>query len=55
MSLCVVAGKIPSQEFTAVIQAVTPLQSQLQPIVKLVIAVAKSKFCAQVRAQTYDP
>ncbi|XP_029589581.1 exostosin-1 isoform X2 [Salmo trutta] len=41
-------GKIPSQEFTAVIQAVTPLQSQLQPIVKLVIAVAKSKFCAQI-------
>ncbi|XP_013999929.1 exostosin-1 [Salmo salar] len=41
-------GKIPSQEFTAVIQAVTSLQSQLQPIVKLVIAVAKSKFCAQI-------
>uniref|UniRef100_A0A4W5NQS3 Exostosin glycosyltransferase 1 n=1 Tax=Hucho hucho TaxID=62062 RepID=A0A4W5NQS3_9TELE len=38
----------PSQEFTAVIQAVTPLQSQLQPVVKLIIAVAKSKFCAQI-------
>ncbi|XP_031656352.1 exostosin-1 isoform X2 [Oncorhynchus kisutch] len=41
-------GKSPSQEFTAVIQAVTPLQSQLQPVVKLIIAVAKSKFCAQI-------
>uniref|UniRef100_A0A6Q2XGK7 Exostosin glycosyltransferase 1 n=1 Tax=Esox lucius TaxID=8010 RepID=A0A6Q2XGK7_ESOLU len=41
-------GKSPSQEFTAVIQAVTPLQSQLQPLVKLIIAVAKSKFCAQI-------
>ncbi|KPP69071.1 hypothetical protein Z043_112200 [Scleropages formosus] len=40
-------GKSPSQEFTAVVQAVTPLQSQLQPVVKLIIAVAKSKFCAQ--------
>ncbi|XP_061097603.1 exostosin-1 [Conger conger] len=41
-------GKSPSQEFTAVIQAVTPLQYQLQPVVKLIIAVAKSKFCAQI-------
>ncbi|XP_062323851.1 exostosin-1 [Osmerus eperlanus] len=41
-------GKNPSQEFTAVIQAVTPLQAQLNPVVKLIIAVAKSKFCAQV-------
>ncbi|XP_018598070.1 exostosin-1 [Scleropages formosus] len=41
-------GKSPSQEFTAVVQAVTPLQSQLQPVVKLIIAVAKSKFCAQI-------
>uniref|UniRef100_W5NFU6 Exostosin-1-like n=1 Tax=Lepisosteus oculatus TaxID=7918 RepID=W5NFU6_LEPOC len=43
-----VLGKSPSQEFTAVIQAVTPLQSQSQPIVKLIIAVAKSKYCAQI-------
>ncbi|XP_023652819.2 exostosin-1 [Paramormyrops kingsleyae] len=41
-------GKSPSLEFTAVIQAATPLQSQLQPIVKLILAVAKSKFCAQI-------
>ncbi|XP_048842260.1 exostosin-1 [Brienomyrus brachyistius] len=41
-------GKSPSLEFTAVIQALTPLQSQLQPIVKLILAVVKSKFCAQI-------
>uniref|UniRef100_A0A8C1UEQ1 Glycosyl transferase 64 domain-containing protein n=1 Tax=Cyprinus carpio TaxID=7962 RepID=A0A8C1UEQ1_CYPCA len=41
-------GKSPSQEFTAVIQAVTPLQSQQQPMFKLIHAVAKSKFCAQI-------
>ncbi|KAL2081886.1 hypothetical protein ACEWY4_021704 [Coilia grayii] len=41
-------GKSPSLEFTAVVQAVTPLQSQLQPVLKLIIAVAKSKFCAQI-------
>ncbi|KAL1254403.1 hypothetical protein QQF64_016632, partial [Cirrhinus molitorella] len=40
--------KSPSQEFTAVIQAVTPLQSQQQPIFKLIHAVAKSKFCVQI-------
>ncbi|XP_030637856.1 exostosin-1 [Chanos chanos] len=43
-----VLGKSPSLEFTAVIQVMTPVQSQLQPIVKLIIAVAKSKFCAQI-------
>ncbi|CAM4690674.1 unnamed protein product [Leuciscus chuanchicus] len=37
-------GKSPSQEFTAVIQAVTPLQSQQQPIFKLIHAVTKSKY-----------
>ncbi|KAF4092072.1 hypothetical protein AMELA_G00016780 [Ameiurus melas] len=41
-------GKTPQQEFTAVIQAVAPLQSPQQPILKLIIAVAKSKFCAQI-------
>ncbi|XP_016337984.1 exostosin-1 [Sinocyclocheilus anshuiensis] len=41
-------GKSPSQEFTAIIQVVTPLQSQQQPIFKLIHAVAKSKFCAQI-------
>lgn len=44
----VCAGKSPSQQFTAVIHMVTPLQSQISPVVKLIIAVAKSKFCAQV-------
>ncbi|KAK1171808.1 exostosin-1-like [Acipenser oxyrinchus oxyrinchus] len=43
-----VLGKSPSQEFTAVIQVVTPLMSQSQPIVKLLLAVAKSKYCAQI-------
>ncbi|XP_068615505.1 exostosin-1-like [Brachionichthys hirsutus] len=41
-------GKTPSLQFTAVIHAVTPLQSQMSPVVKLIIAVAKSKFCAQI-------
>uniref|UniRef100_A0AAY4DIB2 Uncharacterized protein n=1 Tax=Denticeps clupeoides TaxID=299321 RepID=A0AAY4DIB2_9TELE len=40
-------GESPSH-FTAVVQVLTPLQSQLQPVVKLIIAVAKSKFCAQI-------
>ncbi|GLD73434.1 exostosin-1a [Lates japonicus] len=42
------ACKSPSQQFTAVIHTVTPLQSQISPVVKLIIAVAKSKFCAQI-------
>ena len=46
--VCVCPGKSPSQQFTAVIHTVTPLQSQISPVVKLIIAVAKSKFCAQV-------
>ncbi|XP_024912714.1 exostosin-1a-like isoform X1 [Cynoglossus semilaevis] len=41
-------GKSPSQQFTAVIHTVTPLQAQISPVVKLIIAVAKSKFCAQI-------
>uniref|UniRef100_A0A3Q3GJM5 Exostosin-1a-like n=1 Tax=Labrus bergylta TaxID=56723 RepID=A0A3Q3GJM5_9LABR len=43
-----ILGKSPPQQFTAVIHTVTPLQSQISPVVKLIIAVAKSKFCAQV-------
>ncbi|XP_055362045.1 exostosin-1 isoform X3 [Betta splendens] len=43
-----VLGKSPSQQFTAVIHTVTPLQAQLSPVVKLIIAVAKSKLCAQI-------
>ncbi|CAB1321091.1 unnamed protein product [Coregonus sp. 'balchen'] len=34
--------------FTAVIHAVTPLVSQSQPILKLLVAVAKSQYCAQI-------
>ncbi|XP_034756641.1 exostosin-1a-like [Etheostoma cragini] len=41
-------GKSPLQQFTAVIHVVTPLQSQISPVVKLIIAVAKSRFCAQI-------
>ncbi|KAF7694465.1 exostosin-1 [Silurus meridionalis] len=41
-------GKTPQQEFTAVIQALAPLQSPQQPIFKLILAVAKSRFCAQI-------
>uniref|UniRef100_A0A3Q3Q805 Exostosin glycosyltransferase 1 n=1 Tax=Monopterus albus TaxID=43700 RepID=A0A3Q3Q805_MONAL len=43
-----ILGKSPSQQFTAVIHSVTPLQSQISPVMKLIIAVAKSKFCAQI-------
>uniref|UniRef100_A0A3Q3X4A8 Exostosin glycosyltransferase 1 n=1 Tax=Mola mola TaxID=94237 RepID=A0A3Q3X4A8_MOLML len=43
-----ILGKSPSQQFTALIHTVTPLQSQMSPVVKLIIAVAKSKFCAQI-------
>ncbi|XP_032875097.1 exostosin-1 [Amblyraja radiata] len=41
-------GTSPSTKFTAVIHAVTPLVSQSQPILKLLLAVAKSQYCAQV-------
>ncbi|XP_067888290.1 exostosin-1-like isoform X2 [Heterodontus francisci] len=41
-------GIKPSSKFTAVIHAVTPLVSQSQPILKLLVAVAKSQYCAQV-------
>uniref|UniRef100_A0AAY5F6F8 Exostosin glycosyltransferase 1 n=1 Tax=Electrophorus electricus TaxID=8005 RepID=A0AAY5F6F8_ELEEL len=34
--------------FTAVIHAVTPLVSQSQPILKLLMAVAKSPYCSQI-------
>ncbi|MBN3286890.1 EXT1B protein, partial [Polyodon spathula] len=40
----------PSTKFTAVIHAVTPLVSQSQPILKLLVAVSKSQYCAQVRS-----
>lgn len=41
-------GIKPYPKFTAVIHAVSPLVSQSQPILKLLIAVAKSQYCAQV-------
>uniref|UniRef100_A0A8B9RMJ9 Exostosin glycosyltransferase 1b n=1 Tax=Astyanax mexicanus TaxID=7994 RepID=A0A8B9RMJ9_ASTMX len=41
-------GIKPNSKFTAVIHAVTPLVSQSQPILKLLVAVAKSQYCAQI-------
>uniref|UniRef100_A0AAY4EQC4 Uncharacterized protein n=1 Tax=Denticeps clupeoides TaxID=299321 RepID=A0AAY4EQC4_9TELE len=41
-------GIKPRAKFTAVIHAVTPLVSQSQPILKLLVAVAKSQYCAQI-------
>ncbi|KAM6959488.1 exostosin-1b [Aplochiton taeniatus] len=41
-------GIKPYPKFTAVIHAVTPLVSQSQPILKLLAAVAKSQYCAQI-------
>nr|XP_029519513.1 exostosin-1b-like [Oncorhynchus nerka] len=41
-------GIKPYPKFTAVIHAVTPLVSQSQPILKLLVSVAKSQYCAQI-------
>lgn len=41
-------GIKPYPKFTAVIHAVSPLVSQSQPILKLLVAVAKSQYCAQI-------
>ncbi|KAJ1158585.1 hypothetical protein NDU88_011273 [Pleurodeles waltl] len=41
-------GRSPAKEFTAVIHMVSPLVAQSQPIVKLILAIAKSKFCARI-------
>ncbi|KAM9838296.1 exostosin-1b [Aulostomus maculatus] len=38
----------PYNKFTAVIHAVSNLVSQSQPIIKLLLAVAKSQYCAQI-------
>ena len=46
--VCVFVGIKPYPKFTAIIHAVTPLVSQSQPIIKLLVAVAKSQYCAQV-------
>lgn len=47
-AVCCVSGIKPYPKFTAVIHAVSPLVSQSQPILKLLVAVAKSQYCAQV-------
>lgn len=41
-------GTKPYPKFTAIIHMVTPLVSQSQPVMKLLVAVAKSQYCAQV-------
>ncbi|XP_043994967.1 exostosin-1b [Gambusia affinis] len=41
-------GIKPYPKFTAVIHTVSPLVSQSQPILKLLVAVAKSQYCAQI-------
>ncbi|GAB1299356.1 Exostosin-1 [Apodemus speciosus] len=41
-------GLKPPSKFTAVIHAVTPLVSQSQPVLKLLVAAAKSQYCAQI-------
>lgn len=41
-------GIKPHPKFTAVIHAVTPLVSQSQPILKLLVSVARSPYCAQI-------
>ncbi|XP_050992242.1 exostosin-1b [Labeo rohita] len=41
-------GIKPNPKFTAVIHAVTPLVSQSQPILKLLVSVARSQYCAQI-------
>lgn len=41
-------GIRPSLKFTAVVNAVSPLVSQSQPIFKLLQAVARSQYCAQI-------
>ncbi len=43
------AGIKPFPKFTAIIHVVTPLVSQSQPVMKLLVAVAKSQYCAQVK------
>lgn len=41
-------GVKPYPKFTAIVHVVTPLVSQSQPVMKLLVAVAKSQYCAQV-------
>lgn len=46
-------GIKPYPKFTAIIYVVTPLVSQSQPVMKLIVAVAKSQYCAQVITHTH--
>lgn len=41
-------GIKPYRKFTAIVHVVSPLVSQSQPVMKLLVAVAKSQYCAQV-------
>lgn len=49
LHLCCFPGITTYPKFTAVIHVVTPLVSQSQPVMKLLAAIAKSQYCAQVR------
>ena len=50
-SALALSGLKPPSKFTAVIHAVTPLVSQSQPVLKLLVAAAKSQYCAQVSGE----
>uniref|UniRef100_A0A8C4PZH3 N-acetylglucosaminyl-proteoglycan 4-beta-glucuronosyltransferase n=1 Tax=Eptatretus burgeri TaxID=7764 RepID=A0A8C4PZH3_EPTBU len=41
-------GAKPAEWFTALIYVTSPLISQSQPIMKLIVALAKSKYCSQI-------
>ncbi|XP_010001969.1 PREDICTED: exostosin-like 1 [Chaetura pelagica] len=41
-------GSSPSEKFTALIQAVSPVGSPSQPILRLIQAVSASQYCAQI-------
>lgn len=51
--LWLISGVKPYPKFTAIIYVVTPLVSQSQPVMKLIVAVAKSQYCAQVITRTH--
>ncbi|TNN23274.1 Exostosin-1b [Liparis tanakae] len=48
-------GVRPSSRFTALVHVVSPLVSQSQPVMKLLAAVARSQYCAQVISRTPSP
>ncbi|NXK51975.1 EXT1C protein, partial [Chauna torquata] len=43
-----IAGSSPSDKFTAFIRAVSPLGSLSQPILRLIQAISRSQYCAQI-------